>query len=268
MRGQPNDQLVFVFMCSNSDANGVADFTHQTISDATGLPTHEVRAVILRLESEDPSSRSPEARGARIVRLDEHRDWGWLIINYDKYRNMNDIEKMREQAKLRVRKYRQKLRESSRTSRDVTLRNVTVTHGNAQLPQAVSSKQEAEEEAERNVGGMQASLGLRSSVNSERTVASRAPFLRPSLKEVADYCLERRNSVDPQSWMDHYESNGWRVGRNPMKSWKAAVRTWERSTVGNGAPPGRPEPPRGGGDYSALEKAQRDRLEWEKEHAK
>ena len=42
-----------------------------------------------------------------------------------------------------------------------------------------------------------------------------------------DYCESRGNSVDPQAFVDFYESNGWRVGKNPMKDWRAAVRTWE-----------------------------------------
>lgn len=52
---------------------------------------------------------------------------------------------------------------------------------------------------------------------------------RPSLEEVKAYCQERGNSVNPQKWFNHYESNGWKVGKNPMKNWKAAVRTWENS---------------------------------------
>ena len=53
-------------------------------------------------------------------------------------------------------------------------------------------------------------------------------FVKPTLDEVQAYCLERQNSVDPESFIDFYESNGWKVGKNPMKDWKAAVRTWER----------------------------------------
>jgi hypothetical protein len=52
-------------------------------------------------------------------------------------------------------------------------------------------------------------------------------FKKPSLEEVSEYCKERNKGVDPQKWMNHYEANGWRVGKNPMKNWKAAVRTWE-----------------------------------------
>ena len=53
-------------------------------------------------------------------------------------------------------------------------------------------------------------------------------FSPPTLEEVRDYCIERRNNVDPQRFMDYYTSNGWRVGKNPMRDWKAAVRNWER----------------------------------------
>jgi hypothetical protein len=58
-----------------------------------------------------------------------------------------------------------------------------------------------------------------------------APFDPPTLQQVANYCQERHNAVDPQHWLDYYTSNGWRVGRNPMKDWKAAVRTWEQNGV-------------------------------------
>ena len=53
-------------------------------------------------------------------------------------------------------------------------------------------------------------------------------FTKPTLEEVQAYCLERGKGVDPQRWFDYYSSNGWKVGKNPMKDWKAAVRTWER----------------------------------------
>ena len=49
----------------------------------------------------------------------------------------------------------------------------------------------------------------------------------PSLEEVESYCRERMNRVNPQYFYDYYQSNGWRVGKNPMKDWKAAVRSWE-----------------------------------------
>lgn len=51
----------------------------------------------------------------------------------------------------------------------------------------------------------------------------------PTLEEVTAYCKERHNNVDPQTFIDFYESKGWMVGKNKMKDWKACVRTWEKS---------------------------------------
>ena len=53
-------------------------------------------------------------------------------------------------------------------------------------------------------------------------------FSPPSLTEVKSYCSERGNNIDPQGFIDFYEAKGWMIGKNKMKDWKAAVRTWER----------------------------------------
>ena len=53
-------------------------------------------------------------------------------------------------------------------------------------------------------------------------------FVPPTVEEVAQYCFERMSKVDPQRFVDYYTSNGWMVGKNKMKDWKAAVRTWDQ----------------------------------------
>lgn len=59
-------------------------------------------------------------------------------------------------------------------------------------------------------------------------------FKPPSLDEVKAYCQERKNNVDPQTFIDFYESKGWYVGKNKMRDWKAAIRTWEKNRVDRG----------------------------------
>lgn len=54
-------------------------------------------------------------------------------------------------------------------------------------------------------------------------------FTPPTVEEVSAYCRERGNHVDAQRFIDHYSANGWMVGKNRMKDWRASVRTWERS---------------------------------------
>lgn len=60
----------------------------------------------------------------------------------------------------------------------------------------------------------------------KRTTAKR--FTPPTVDEVKVYCEERKNNIDAEQFVDFYASKGWKVGSNPMKDWKAAVRTWER----------------------------------------
>ena len=55
-------------------------------------------------------------------------------------------------------------------------------------------------------------------------------FKKPTLEEVESYCKERKNNVDPERFIDFYESKGWKVGKTPMKDWKACIRTWESKT--------------------------------------
>lgn len=68
--------------------------------------------------------------------------------------------------------------------------------------------------------------------NVEKNEAPRKRFSPPSADEVEVYCRERGNSVDAQRFVDFYASKGWKVGSQPMRDWKAAVRTWEKRDSG------------------------------------
>lgn len=65
--------------------------------------------------------------------------------------------------------------------------------------------------------------------------APRPKFQRPTLEQVKAYIVEKGYQVDGEKWFDYYSSNGWKVGRNPMRDWQAAVRTWARGTSGGGS---------------------------------
>lgn len=85
--------------------------------------------------------------------------------------------------------------------------------------------------------------------DSKESKKKSSAFRRPTLDEVRAYCLERGNNVDPQTFVDFYEAKGWKVGSQPMKDWKACVRTWEQRNRG--------DPPKNAGitrgtDFDAL----------------
>lgn len=56
-------------------------------------------------------------------------------------------------------------------------------------------------------------------------------FSKPTIQQIQEYCKSRNNNVDANRFYDYYETVGWKVGKNPMKDWKAAVRTWERNNT-------------------------------------
>ncbi len=71
--------------------------------------------------------------------------------------------------------------------------------------------------------------------NNTKDVTEKASvkrFTPPLIDDVKAYIAERGNRIDAEHWYDHYASNGWKVGKNTMKDWKAAVRTWERNAFG------------------------------------
>ena len=55
----------------------------------------------------------------------------------------------------------------------------------------------------------------------------KALFKKPTLDEVKNYCILRKNNIEAEAFIDFYESKGWQIGKEKMKSWKACVRTWE-----------------------------------------
>lgn len=77
--------------------------------------------------------------------------------------------------------------------------------------------------------GSATNKNIKNEKNNNIYINNNRAFQKPSLEEVKAYCLERNNNVDPEAFVNFYESKGWMVGKNKMKDWKAAVRTWEKS---------------------------------------
>jgi hypothetical protein len=70
-----------------------------------------------------------------------------------------------------------------------------------------------------------------SNTNTSKLYIKNTKFIRPTASEVNEYAKEIGFiSLDSSYFLDHYDSNGWLVGKNPMKDWKAAVRTWKRNS--------------------------------------
>lgn len=95
MEEKPVTILVWFFLLALADKSGRVDCTHQALARRFNLPLSQLKEAIHDLEQPDEISRSPAEDGRRIVRLDEHRDWGWQIVNYGLYRESRNADDRR-----------------------------------------------------------------------------------------------------------------------------------------------------------------------------
>ena len=188
-REDDKTRILWITMLALANQDGIVLCTIPGLADRARISLPECEAALARFQLPDKYSWSQEKEGRRV----EVVEGGWFLINHAKYRAMMSADEQREKTRLRVQRWRQK-----NTSQTVT--PVTGNESN----DIADTKAKADTKAIKG-------------------------FVRPTFQEVRNYCLERRNSVNPQKWLDHYTSNGWKVGRNSMKDWKATVRKWETS---------------------------------------
>ncbi len=120
---------IFMDLLVLADRNGIIDMTYEAIARQTGVPPEKIVLAIGQFMKPDPESRSSDLEGARLVPLDPHRNWGWRIVNYRKYRNRQygDEDRKRSLNRERQRRFRERNADVTHnaTSRSVTPRNAT-----------------------------------------------------------------------------------------------------------------------------------------------
>jgi hypothetical protein len=115
----------FMDMLVLADLNGCVDMTQTAIAARTRIPLKDVTAMLVKLEQPDRESRTPDADGRRIERLDDHRTWGWSIINYTRFREIASEEQRREKTRARVANFRAKRQQNATCNAPVTLANAS-----------------------------------------------------------------------------------------------------------------------------------------------
>ncbi len=106
-------RLVFEDLLKLASQDGIVDMTKTAIARRTNVPMNIVERGIASLESPDPASRDPEHQGRRIVRLDAHRDWGWFIVNWEKYDAIRSKTEAREYERSRKRTARERMKDKA-----------------------------------------------------------------------------------------------------------------------------------------------------------
>ena len=107
------------------DADGVVDMTPQSISRRTGIPIEHIEAGIAILIAPDPSSRTTNDQGKRLLPLNPDRDWGWEIVNHKHYRDLRTAEDRREYMRnyMKEKRSKQKLTKANGSKQLTKLAN-------------------------------------------------------------------------------------------------------------------------------------------------
>ena len=133
LRGNSHGLLVFTNLLAHADMEGRVDIHPRAIAEEVGLTVEEVKQALLVLESTDDESRSPEEQGRRIVRLDEHRAWGWIVVNYVKYRSIRNEDDRREQNRRSQAAWRAKQKDVALTVSEVSRDKPRSAHTEAEV---------------------------------------------------------------------------------------------------------------------------------------
>ena len=123
---------------------------------------------------------------------------GIFLINFEKYQSLDRMQEIREYNKLAQRKHREKIK----------CQNLSMT---SQCCQDIDIDKEED-------------------IDIKKKNIKKEKLTKPTINEIQEYCTERNNSVNAESFFNFYESKDWYVGKNKMKDWKAAIRTWEQRT--------------------------------------
>jgi hypothetical protein len=202
----PEVRFTFMDLLILADSDGVVDMTHEAIARRTNRPIDLIRETIRELEGPDKRSRTLTENGSRIKRLDDHRDWGWVIINYDTFRELGTEIQRREKTKVRTRHYRLRVRENATS---VTQCDAGVTPLYPYPSPCTDQK-----------GGTGGKPELPLDVSASRK--------HPPLPEVTGYCVSLGlTEQDGQYFFHHWEGNGWTNGGKPIKSWKGTIAAWK-----------------------------------------
>jgi hypothetical protein len=201
--------LALIRLAWRSGANGEVDIDPLIFAQSINMPSDEVDAAIRRLMEPDPRSASPDEDGRRIVPIHPERPFrGWRLVNWQRYRVMlnrvNDAARKREEyheAK-DTSEVSESLQKSPRVSKSLRLSR--------------NSRYDTIRDDTR-----------RDDTKLDQTKKKEAQSARPDISEISEYA-EKMGYPDfnAETFHSFYESKGWVVGKSPMRSWKAAVRSW------------------------------------------
>jgi hypothetical protein len=222
-------RILWITLLAMSDQHGEVYSSIPGLARVSGMTVAQAVASLDKLLAPDPYSRTPDYEGRRIAPI----DGGWEILNHGKYRLLASRDDAKTANAARVRRHR----ERNSVTQNVTLCNGDVTpcnakplHGNAgvTVPLHIADT-EVYSEGDRSTSSTRDKVSLkRVDMDTKALLPEHQRFAVPSMDELSEN--GRRIGLaanEVEKFQSHYESNGWRVGKNKMKNWRAAMSGWK-----------------------------------------
>jgi len=198
-------KIVWITMLAMVDRCGEVHASIPGLARRAGVTIPECELALACLLSPDTYSRTKDHDGVRIAEI----DGGWALLNHGKYRTLLSAEERREYNRRKQAEYRSKAAANDCLNVKDSCINVKECVSNAHITDADTDTE------------------VESEPIKETKKNKRVAFHAPSVSEVEEY----GKTLSPEftraaAFVDFYESKGWLVGKSPMKSWQASVRTW------------------------------------------
>lgn len=226
-REDDKTRIVWITMLAIANKHGEVEASVPGLADLSRVTVPEARAAIAKLEAPDPDSRSTEEEGRRIVKI----PGGWRLVNHGKYRAKLSVDERREYLAQKQRECRARQQSSTNVNSCQLESKMSTPSTQAEAEAEADSKAEASKKIAHNV---QANPQVEP---FDGSAAKRRSFTKPTDDECRIHGEKiglPKNEVD--KFLAFYESKGWKVGREPMKSWKSAMAGWKIRWEENGKP--------------------------------
>lgn len=221
--------ITFQQLCILCDWYGIIDMTPRSISRLTCLPQDIIEAGLKTLEQPDPDSRTKECEGRRIVRLDPEREWGWQIVNFEKYRDLIEPDS-REQH----RQYMQRYRERKAAEEAEAEQKRAERRAKRQEKQQASPPEEVDKQIPMDPADRRFKFNGQVQIPEDFCITH----------HVRNWCQKNQHKPRPEDYFDtfvsHFKAKGTR-----WKDWDQTFINWIRDSLPGGrfykAKPGQPD---------------------------
>lgn len=226
-----------------ADKYGVVDMTVEAVSRVTTIPLEVIEKGVKELERPDKGSRTVDEEGRRICRLDDHRNWGWRIVNYEKYRQLQRHEERREYMQQYMVNYRKPDETDVNSVNSGKYGKPAVNHSKACKPEKPIA--EAILRSKGNTTTPVSSLRSETSALPSSSVLEKQNQIPTPVNNTtrgsrlnipqlpddwAEFCRQERPDLDPavvfESFRDHWKAAAG--SRGVKADWLATWRNWVR----------------------------------------